>query len=134
MSESPYHTKMVREIGSWIGNQHPGGDMSILLDTPETLRQQLPPIINSYRPDVFASRPAGGGVFIGEAKTATDLETPHSIRQIKTFLKYLSGKDEPVFVIATSWDMGRCAKSLVISLQEEVSAEKVLLEIITVWP
>lgn len=134
MSESPYHTKMAREIGSWVSNQHPDEDVSILLDTPGTPRQQLPQIINKYRPDVFANHPTKGNIYIGEAKTARDLETPHSIRQIKTFLKYLSEKNKPVFIIATTWDMERCAKSLVMALKKEVSAENVTTKFITVWP
>jgi hypothetical protein len=134
MSESPYHTKMVREISCWISNQYSDKDVSILLDMPGTPPQQLPRIINKYRPDVFAHDPIEGNIYIGEAKTARDLETPHSIRQIKTFLKYLSGKNKPVLIIATTWDMGRCAKSLVTALKKQVSAENVNIEYITVWP
>ena len=133
MPESHYHTKMVREIGSWIKTQHPNNDIIVLMDTPETPGHQLPQLINNYRPDVFA-KGTQNNIFLGEAKSPRGLETSHSIRQIKSYLRYLSDKPNSVFVLATSWDMGRCAKSLVISLQEEVSAENVSLEIITVYP
>lgn len=134
MSESPYHTKMVREMDVWLKQKYPDMNMSIFLDIPGIPSQQLPKIINSQRPDLFARHPTNGFICLGEAETATSLETPHSRRQIQTFLKYLSDKEESLFILATSWDRGACAKSLLSALQAEISAENVKIKIITVWP
>ena len=134
MSESPYHTKMVREMGAWLSQQHTGGNMSIFLDIPGTPPQQLPRIINNQRPDLFAMNPTNGFVCLGEAETPTSLETSHSRRQIQAFLNYLSDKEESLFILATSWDREPCAKTLIFALQAEISAENVKTKIITVWP
>ena len=135
MSESSYHTKMVQEISLWIKeNGSTARDLILFEDLPNTPQQKLPRIINNFRPDVFARSLICQNIFIGEAKTGPDLETPHSIRQIKTFLQYLSKEEDPIFVIATSWDMVRSAHTLVRALQKEVFAEKVKVEFLTVWP
>jgi hypothetical protein len=135
MSESSYHTKMVQEISFWIDKScSPAKDLIVLTDLPNTPRQKLPEIINNFRPDVFARSFNDKSIYIGEAKTGPDLERPHSISQIKTFLQYLSNQESPTLIIATSWDMVRCARALVGALQKEVFAEKVKVEFLTVWP
>ena len=135
MSESSYHTKMVEEVSLWIKNYNPSTtDLMIFSDLPNTPRHKLPEIFNNFRPDVYARNLTSRNVFIGEAKTGPDLETPHSVRQIRSFLKYLSNEENSIFIIATSWEMIRCAKVLVSALQKEVCAEKVQLQFLTVWP
>lgn len=91
-----------------------GGDPGLLLfDSPGQSAENKPPQINGYVPDVFVPRVANNtNYIIGEAKTARDLETRHSLAQITALLGQCNEEPNSIFILAVPWDKVPSAKSL----------------------
>jgi hypothetical protein len=114
MSESNTHIRLVSKLVTWIAAEYYRGDTgSVLVDCPENQSIAKPPVIAGYVPDVFSHGLLGGGVVIGEAKTAGDVENLHTREQLAAFLSYCDTRQGSVFVFAVPWHMTRYARSLV---------------------
>ena len=114
MPESSTHLRLVSALVEWISGEYfRKGKGSILIDSPESIAQGKPPGIDGYVPDVFGSNSSAGGVVIGEAKTAGDLENVHTREQLAAFLRYCSANPGSVFVFAVPWHMTRYARNLI---------------------
>jgi len=114
MPESSTHVRLVSVLVSWIAAEYFRGERgSILVDAPENLARAKPPGIAGYMPDVFGQCLPGGGVVIGEAKTAGDLENLHTREQLGAFLRYCVARPGSVFVFAVPWHMTRYARCLI---------------------
>ena len=117
MPESSTHIRLVSSLVSWIATEYfQGEEGSVLVDSPESLAQAKPPGIAGYVPDVLGQGLLGGGVVIGEAKTASDVENLHTREQLEAFLRYCAARPGSVFVFAVPWHMTRYARSLVGSV------------------
>lgn len=126
MSESNTHIQLVEEMVCWITQYYLNGDRGyLLIDQPESKNGSKPPKINGYIPDVFTACAPNCRTVIGEAKTARDVDRPHSIEQIKAFLRHCSGQKDAVFILATPWPMSRFAKSLLKHLQQQTNSSSV---------
>jgi hypothetical protein len=71
----------------------------------ETLSGGTPRAIGSSIPDVFAISESREIVFIGEAKSATDIERDHTNRQLVDYVKYLKNIKYGELVFAVPWYM-----------------------------
>jgi len=126
MGESQSHTKLVKEIVTWICHNHLQGDSGyIFADLPENPPSKKTPVINNYIPDVFVPGSSGVAFIIGEAKTARDFETRHTKSQIEAFLRRCALTDKGILIIAVPWDLVRSARSLINKLKIEVDANNV---------
>lgn len=131
MSESNNHIQLVEELVRWITQNYLNGDRGyLLIDHPESTIGRKPPKINGYVPDVFTACAPNSRTIIGEAKTALDVERPHSVEQIKAFLRYCSIQQNAIFVFATPWPMSRFAKSLLKRLQQQTNTPSVKILVI----
>jgi hypothetical protein len=83
---------------------------------PSHIGCDKPPIIGGYRPDVFAIDAPLTTTIIGEAKTAGDLETDHTHKQIADFTRFLCLQTNPVFVLGVPWQARARGLGLVNSI------------------
>ena len=135
MGESNNHIQLVNELVHWIARSYLNGDKGyLLIDQPESVACNKPPRINGYVPDVFTTSAPHNRTIIGEAKTTLDVERPHSIEQIKAFLRYCSNHENAVFVFAAPWPMSRYSKNLLKHLQHQTNASMVTIVVIEGLP
>lgn len=92
---------------------HNDAHLAVLHDLPAAPGNDKPPMIDSFRPDVFALDAPLTRVVIGEAKTALDLETAHSLGQFSSYLKYLCRQPQPLLVVAVPWQVKARARAVV---------------------
>lgn len=135
MGESNNHIQLVEELVSWIARTYLDGDKGyLLIDHPQYAACNKPHKINGYVPDVFTASAPNGQTIIGEAKTKRDVDRPHSVEQIKAFLRYCSNHENAVFVFASPWSMSRYAKALLRRLQQHTNASMVTVIVIEGLP
>ncbi len=126
MGESESHTKLVKEIVTWICSNHLHGDPGfIFADLPDNPPSKKPPVINNFIPDVFVPESSGVALIIGEAKTARDLENRHTRSQIETFLRRCALTNNAILIMAVPWDLVRSARLLLRKLKIETGAHDV---------
>lgn len=88
MSEGYVHTVLVQQIVEHF-RAGLGAHLDLMLiDVPGTRSSDKPPRIGRYTPDVWAK--AKREIYIGEAKTAADIDTPHTRAQLSAFLEHIA--------------------------------------------
>jgi hypothetical protein len=126
MGESLTHMRLVERLARWISDTYLGGsDRCLRVDLPSCIAGSRPPCIGPYVPDVYACEAAERGVIVGEAKTAQDLDSPHTHAQFAAFLEHCSLHPGSVLVIAVPWDCVRHAASILRSLRRRAGTEGV---------
>ena len=126
MSESSKHAELVGIIVEYIRREHTHTTaMGILDDLTGPLRAERPSKIGGFVPDVHAFDAPLTTVIIGEAKTAADLETEHSLNQIKAFMLYLSHQRAGIFILAVPWQVKRRGSSLIEAVRKDIGAHSV---------
>ena len=101
MPESERHARLVKAIIAHL-DVHLGMIDEIMVrdDSIQPVRGERPPRVAGYVPDVYATDVPTTKTVIGEAKTAKDLETERSRRQIAEFLRYLAYMPTGLFILA----------------------------------
>ena len=123
MGVSDTHINLVKAMASWVKqNCHPNEHALMLLDLPETLRRDNPPLIGGYIPDLYIKSER---MIIGEAKTSQDIETKHSREQYTQYLKHLKQYRDSLFIMAVPWNCVPSTKSLIRRVQKNINAENV---------
>ena len=116
MGESLTHINLVNAIKEWISNHEEENNLCIYSDLPTSHYGGKPPSINGYYPDIYATVRGNKKIFIGEAKTANDIESRHSRQQFQAFLQYCIPHSNSELIIAVPWDFVNCARGLIQSL------------------
>lgn len=129
--ESDKHRELIGQIGLWIRWKFPEAKDFIDDDSDGALGRPRPPSIAGYRPDAFVLGGAQRTTIVGEAKTANDLDSEHSRRQLEAYIAYLSTFSDGVLVVSTQWQARRTAMSLLKRLLRQASAMHVLAFTIT---
>lgn len=117
MPESERHARLVKAIIAYLEMRV--GTLSEIMvrdDSVRPLRGERPPRLPRYIPDVYATDVPTTKTMIGEAKTARDLETGHSHKQIASFLEYLSHTPNSLFILAVPYDRKARARWLLAEL------------------
>lgn len=124
MAESSKHTALVQIIIEYIQQEYADKTaLGIIHDLCSPLRAEKPNRIDGYVPDVYAFDAPLTTTIIGEAKTADDLETEHSRRQITAFLSFLGQQKSGTFIIAVPWQVKKRAAALIGFLCQAAGAE-----------
>ena len=131
MPESERHARLVRAIIAHL-EAHVGtiNDIMVRDDSVRPLRGERPPKLLQFIPDVYATDVPTTMTVIGEAKTARDLETIHSHKQISSFLEYLAHTPNGLFILAVPPDRKARARSLVTKLGRSLGDNKTDIEVI----
>ena len=110
MSQSEQHKKLVIEVIHALELRCPS--LSFIADVQQKPGDEVPPLINGFRPDVYARNQTGSSVVIAEAKTDKDFDNKHTENQIKSFVNYLEQSRNGFFILsATGYGADR-AKTL----------------------
>lgn len=132
MPESRTHINLVRQLLDYVVQMEVDGDKGLVfVDSPDSPRQMKPPLINGFTPDLYARHPRTGVTLIGEAKTASDLGSPHTERQIRGFLAKCAGEASSLFILAVPWDVVPYARWLLRTIQRDTGlteAQTLVLE------
>jgi hypothetical protein len=132
MGVSDTHINLVKAMASWVKqNCHPNEYALMLLDLPETIRRDNPPLIGGYIPDLYIKSVR---MIIGEAKTSQDIETKHSREQYTQYLKHLKQYRDSLFIMAVPWYCVPLTKSLILRVQKNINAVNVKMVILDKLP
>ena len=119
MGESEKHRSSVARIVDWL-QAHPDldPDVPLRIDSTEFPTASSPPSIGGYVPDVFFENSRNSLTVLGEAKTARDLETDRSRKQLQAFLEYLAVCPQALFILAVPWSVVNYAKQFLLSVRD----------------
>ena len=101
-------------------------NLIVLHDLPGAIGCEKPPMIEGFRPDLYASKGALHTVIIGEAKTARDIETAHSREQFRAYARHLAVCTHPTFILAVPWQLRIRAKTLMLLAVEQAGAPGIM--------
>ena len=117
MPESERHARLVKAIIAHLEKRlGPTSEIMVRNDSVRPLRGERPPKLPQFIPDVYATDVPTTKTVIGEAKTARDLETDHSHRQIASFLEHLAHTPNGLFILAVPPDRKARARWLLAEL------------------
>lgn len=131
MSESLVHLQLVGRIMSYVRDEYHAYQLAIFHDLPALLGAEKPPRIGGFLPDLYAVDAPPSITILGEAKTAEDLETEHSRKQLTAFLTFLQLQSNGILVVAVPWQARARAKNLVARLQRQLQCTSVRTIVIT---
>ncbi len=94
MSEGVVHSLLVSALIEQIEAGLGQSEIVVWADKPADGRYVATPKMDGLRPDVYARQKGGGAVILGEAKSAKDIETPHTRAQLKKFFEDLSSEKD----------------------------------------
>jgi hypothetical protein len=99
----------------------------IFADSPSFDVEQKPRPIGGFIPDLHARTFPASFTLLGEAKWFRDVDTKHTEIQLKTFLRFLEGEQDPHFVIATPPPLIGTALRMVRTAFTEVGCKRTQL-------
>ena len=134
MPESHAHVILVRAIVQWVDNQPTADSFAVFTANAALSADHQPPIIGGRIPDVFARHRQQGHVIIGEAKTAQDIETSHTRKQLSDYLTYLAIQHQPTLILAVPWYCTNQVRSLVRRIQRETNTDSINVVVLEKLP
>ncbi len=131
MPESLNHTQLLARLLRYVQHTFEADDNAVILhDLPSAIGCEKPPMIDGFRPDLYASNGSLQTVIIGEAKTSKDLETAHSWEQYRAYARHLATCAHPTFILAVPWALRVRAKTLMRLASEEAGASGIVRVVI----
>ena len=128
--ESSTHVGLVEAAVAEIKRRHQSlYSLTLYVDLPSAGRD-TPAMIGGYVPDIFAIDAPETCRIIGEAKTASDCETPRSRLQFIAFLSHLSRFPNGLFYLAVPWFYRVRARTLIDLAAEAAGASAVKVQVI----
>lgn len=104
MSESDHHRSLVRALEGEISGAPVWANAPIVYcDIQDGCAADMPPIIGSNRPDVFAKDITSSLSIIGEAKTTDDIDNRHTFDQLASFFDYLRHQPQGELWMGVPW-------------------------------
>jgi hypothetical protein len=117
MSESLRHLEGVVALERFVrARAEQRADLIVYLDAPASDAQKKPPLVGGFRPDLFARTWKDGAFVIGEAKTAHDLESAHSVAQLGAFVGAVTAAPLGAFVLSVPLAVAASARALLEAL------------------
>lgn len=118
---------MAREVMRALAHRFP--DISITADLQQEPGDEVPPVIDGFRPDVYAGRPEKGFIVIAEAKTDNDIDNRHTRGQVTSFVNHLDRKKKGLFVLAVNGHKADLAKTVLRFVRMETGVARTEIEI-----
>lgn len=127
MSESNEHRFLVEEIANGASLRYP--KLRIIRDIINRPGDERPPTINGSVPDVYATDKKHHFYLIGEAKTDSDLDLPHTYEQIEAFATFLENKERSIIILGAIGKTSDRAKTILYFLKQEMSLQTTILQV-----
>ena len=125
MSEGIVHSLLVLALVKQIEERLGPSDIVVWADTPVDGRYAATPTMGGLRPDVYARRKETGTVILGEAKSARDIDTPHTRSQLRKFFEDLSSEVDGLLWIAVPLSGAGSAMRIARSVRLDSRCERV---------
>jgi hypothetical protein len=125
MAESRLHLALVGAILAHVREDYHAYQLAIIHDLPDVLGAEKPPRIGGFVPDIYAVDAPSTITILGEAKTAADLETDHSRKQLAAFLSFLALQHHGVLVLGVPWQAQAAARNLIARLKRQFNCASV---------
>lgn len=114
MGETSTHADLVRRMVQWVAARTRADHRIVVFsDLPEGVPGDRPPLIGGYYPDLYCCCSDGRPLYLGEAKTAGDIESARSRAQITGFLAFLAAQQTGQLVLAVPWRVVPAARSII---------------------
>lgn len=112
MSQSDAHKNLVLQVVTELESRYL--QISIVADIQQNPGDPVPPLIDGFRPDVYAtmSKDSVLMVVVAEAKTDGDLDNEHTDAQLSAFINYLEQQGNGSFILAVTGHSADHAKTL----------------------
>jgi hypothetical protein len=91
VAEGDAHRQLVRLLAARIVGEVSHNWSSFIDGAGWDKRAGVPPLLEIYRPDIYAVERGSGRTVIGEAKTADDIDNNHTRQQLAAYFRHLSG-------------------------------------------
>ena len=127
MSQSEAHRTLVETVAVAIVKRHRG--IVTTVDLQLSPGDELPPLIDGFRPDVYAKNSQIGLIVIAEAKTDNDIDNRHTHGQITSFINYLERQKKGSFILAVTGIGADRAKTLLRFTRRELGVESTMIEV-----
>ena len=127
MSQSDAHSDLVQSIVEKLAQRYPG--INLNADLQQFPGDELPPLIDSYRPDVYGWQGDEGLLVIAEAKTDHDIDNPHTRAQLTSFISYLEKQKQGCFILVVTGVGATRAKTLLRFMRVELQVKNTNLEV-----
>ena len=118
MSQSDAHRKLVIQVTRALESRYPR--ISFITDVQQIPGDEVPPLIDGFRPDVYGRKTSVNYIVIAEAKTDGDLDNKHTHNQIKSFIDYLERKENGFFVLSVTGYGANRAKTLLRFIRQDM--------------
>lgn len=130
MSESDHHRSLVQALAGEISSDPIWDNPPIVYcDVQDGILADLPPIIGSNRPDVFARDLTTSLSIIGEAKTADDIDNRHTFDQLASFFDYLRHHPYGELWMAVPWLSAGTATRVCRLMREKQDAQHIPIRV-----
>lgn len=127
MSRSESHDNLVREVMRALAHRFP--NVSITADLQQEPGDEIPPVIDGFRPDVYAGKLEEVFIVIAEAKTDNDIDNRHTRDQVTSFINHLDRKKKGLFVLAVNGHKSDLAKTVLRFVRMEIGGVRTEIEI-----
>jgi hypothetical protein len=132
MSESDHHRSLVQALVREISADPIWCNPPFLYcDIQNGIVLDLPPIIGSNRPDVFARDLTSSQLIIGEAKTPNDIDNQHSFDQLASFFDYLRGHSQGEFWMGVPWLNAGTAMRVCTHIRKKADAQHIPVRVLS---
>lgn len=110
MSQSEQHRNLVIQVVKVLEARCPL--MSFITDVQQNPGDPVSPVVDGFRPDVYATGESESSIVIAEAKTDGDLDNKHTNKQVISFINYLERRRNGFFVLSVTGYGANRAKTL----------------------
>ena len=118
MSQSDEHRVLVLHTVDALIHRHP--EVNIAADIQASPGDPVPPLIDGFRPDIYAWLPRTGSLIIAEAKTHRDIWNSHTRSQARSFIAHIEDSAGGRFILCAWGHNADRAKTLLRFLMREL--------------
>lgn len=116
MTLSFEHQNLVDLAIEWCASQEDQSNFLVFSDTLSEGKNEIPPTIGKFRPDLAWIDLRGKYRFIGEAKSKSDFRSLHTRKQLASFLDVLVEQGNGMLIVAVPWGLEGAANLLLSSI------------------
>lgn len=118
---------MVEKVAEMVDKRFPG--IMLKVDLQQFPGDELPPLIEGFRPDIYGKNNQMGVTLIAEAKTDNDIDNKHTHRQVMSFINYLERQNKGCFILAVTGVGANRAKTLLRFACKELNVKNITIEV-----
>ena len=127
MSQSDAHRVLIKAVAAAVEKRYPS--ITLYLDLQLFPGDELPPLIDGFRPDVYARDNQTELIVIAEAKTDKDIDRQHTYDQMISFMRYLERHQRGSLILAVTGVGANRAKTMLRFICKELNVKNTTIEV-----